>query len=70
MTENLSSQLQKIEQHIAHLEHQVDQMNSVVVEQQNLLARLKKEVQRQTQTLQSMELERIKSNVTKPPHYQ
>ncbi len=70
MTEDLPNRLQQIEQHIAHLEHHVDQMNTILLEQQNVLMRLKKEVQRQTQTLQTMELERIKANITKPPHYQ
>jgi hypothetical protein len=31
---------------------------------------LKKEVQRQTRAMETLELERIKSNITKPPHYQ
>jgi uncharacterized coiled-coil protein SlyX len=48
----------------------VEQLNSVVIEQGRLLDRLKKEVQRQSTAMQTMELERIKSNNQKPPHYQ
>jgi len=31
---------------------------------------LKKEVQRQSTAMQTLELERIKANIQKPPHYQ
>jgi hypothetical protein len=31
---------------------------------------LKKEVQRQTRAMETLELERIQSNNQKPPHYQ
>jgi hypothetical protein len=31
---------------------------------------MKKQVQRQSAVLESIELERIKANQTKPPHYQ
>ena len=65
-----SARLGKIESHIAHLEHQVEQMNTVIVEQGKLLERLKKEAQRQSSAMETLEMERIKSNNTKPPHYQ
>ena len=70
MNEDVSERLGKIESHMAHLEHQVEQMNSVLVEQGKLVERLKKEVHRQSATMESMELERIKANNPKPPHYQ
>ncbi len=62
--------MDKLESNLAHLEHQVEQLNAVVVEQVKLLERLKKEVQRQTTAMQTLELERIQSNNQKPPHYQ
>jgi SlyX protein len=62
--------MERFESHLAHLEHQVDQLNGVVIEQGKLLGRLRKEVQRQSSAMQTLELERIKSNVQKPPHYQ
>lgn len=62
--------MDKLESNLAHLEHQVEQLNGVVVEQVKLLERLKKEVQRQTTAMQSLELERIQANNQKPPHYQ
>ncbi len=65
-----SRHIEKLEMNIAHLEHQLEQLNSVVIEQGRLLDRLKKEVQRQSSAMQTLELERIKANVQKPPHYQ
>jgi uncharacterized coiled-coil protein SlyX len=70
MAETDRGNLEKLESHIAHLEHQVEQLNSVVVEQGKWLARLQKEVQRQSNAMQTLELDRIKGNNQKPPHYQ
>lgn len=69
MSEENSRRFEKLESNLAHLEHQVEQLNAVVVEQVKLLERLKKEVQRQSSAMQTLELERIKSNNQKPPHY-
>ena len=63
-------QLAKLETHVAHLEHQVEQLNDVVIEQGKLLDRLRKEVQRLSGAMQTMELERVKANNARPPHYQ
>lgn len=70
MNEESSARLGKIESHIAHLEHQVEELNGVIIEQGKILERLKKEVQRQSTAMQTIELERIKGNIQKPPHYQ
>lgn len=70
MADEDSTRLDKLETHVAHLEHQVDELNAVVVEQVKLLERLKKEVQRQSGAMQTLELERIQANNQKPPHYQ
>lgn len=67
--ENLQ-RIEKLESSLAHVEHLVEQLNGVVIEQGRLLERLRKEVQRQSSAMQTLELERIKSNVQKPPHYQ
>ena len=47
----------------------VEQLNEVVIEQGKLVARLKKEVQRQTLAMETLELERMKANNPKPPHH-
>ncbi|MFM2082433.1 MAG: SlyX [Verrucomicrobiota bacterium] len=70
MHEEFSQRLERLEANAAHLEHQVEQLNGVIIEQGKLLERLKKEVQKQATLLESQELERIKANITKPPHYQ
>ena len=70
MADDQSRRFEKIESHVAHLEHQLEQLNGVVIEQGRMLDRLRKEMQRQSTAMQTMELERIKSNQQKPPHYQ
>ena len=69
MADENSQRMNKLEANLAHLEHQVEQLNGVVIEQSKLLERLKKEVQRQSTAMQTLELERVKSNNQKPPHY-
>ena len=70
MADDHSRRMEKIESNFALLEHQVEEMNRVLIEQGKLLERLKKEVQRQNTAMQTLELERIRSNNQKPPHYQ
>ena len=70
MNDDTSARLGKLESDLAHLEHQVEQLNGVIIAQGKLLERMKKEVSRQMSAMESLELERIKSNVTRPPHYQ
>ncbi len=69
MTDEITQRFEKLESNIAHLEHQVEQLNEVLVDQSKLVERLKKEVQRQSATMETMELERIKANNPKPPHH-
>jgi SlyX protein len=66
--ENLQ-RLERIEIHVAHLEHQVEQLNGAVVEQGKLVEHLRKQMQRQSAVLETMELERFKDNNPKPPHH-
>ena len=70
MADANSERVDRLESHLAHLEHQVEQLNGVVIEQGKLLDRLSKETQRQSSAMQTLELERMKSNVQKPPHHQ
>ena len=65
-----SERLEKIETHLAHLERQHEELNQVVIEQGKLLARLHKEFTKTSDAVQTMELERIRANNQKPPHYQ
>lgn len=70
MAERDTERWEKIESHLAHVERQVDELNGVIIEQGRLLERLKREVWRQSTAMQTLELERIKMNQQKPPHYQ
>jgi hypothetical protein len=64
-----NERLERAEAAVAHLEHQYDQLNRVVVEQSKLLERLRKQLERLTETLETQELERIRGTSAKPPHY-
>lgn len=70
MSDENSQRMDRLESHLAHLEHHVEQLNGVIIEQGKLLDRLRNETQRQSVTMQELELERMKSNLQKPPHYQ
>ena len=61
--------LQRLEAHVAHLEHLCDQLNGVVTEQSRELDRLRQAVQRIGRSVESMEMDRIKSNNPRPPHH-
>jgi len=69
MNEQSSERFARLESHMAHLEHQVEQLNEVVVEQAKTIDRLVKQVQLQARAMETAELERAKANSQKPPHY-
>jgi uncharacterized coiled-coil protein SlyX len=60
---------ERLEAHVAHLEHQAEQLNEVVIEQGKLVEHLKKQLQRQSAVLETLELERIQANNPRPPHH-
>jgi SlyX protein len=70
MNDETRQLMERFEANLAHLEHQVEQLNGVLIQQGRTVDLLKKQVQRQSEVLESIELERIKANQTKPPHYQ
>src|SRR4051812_37164451 len=65
-----AERMEKLETNFAHLERQYDELNKVVIEQGRLLMRLQRDYVKTSDAVQTMELERIRSNNTKPPHYQ
>ena len=65
-----SERIQKLESHVAELERQVEQLNEVIIQQTRELDRFKKQLGKLTETVENVELERIKSTNPKPPHYQ
>ena len=62
--------LVNIESGLTHLEKLVDSLNETIVEQGEVIQQLLTQMQRITAAFESEELNSIKGNVTKPPHYQ
>ena len=69
MNDEISERFARLESHIAHLEHQVEELNGVVVEQAKTIERMRKQVQLQARTLETSEIERVKATNPKPPHH-
>lgn len=69
MSDETSERFAKLESHIAHLEHQVEELNGVVIEQGKIIERLRKQVQLQAQTIETSLVEQAKANNPKPPHH-
>jgi uncharacterized coiled-coil protein SlyX len=69
MNDETQQRLERLEANVTHLEHQVEQLNEVVTGQSKLIGLLKKQVQRQSGVLETLELERIKDNNVRPPHH-
>ena len=70
MDEDLAERLTRIESHFAHLEHLYEQLNQVVLDQSRQLAKLNSQQVRISETVESIERERIKDTNSRPPHYQ
>ena len=69
MTEDAAERFARLESHVAHLEHQVEQLNAVVIGQGKDIERLRKQVQLQAQTLETNLMDQAKANNPKPPHH-
>ncbi|MDX1952428.1 MAG: SlyX family protein [Verrucomicrobiota bacterium] len=61
---------QELESKLAHLEYLFDQLNEVVIQQGKKISRLETELQSAAASLQGIELDRVRNNQQKPPHYQ
>jgi len=70
MDPELSERLERLESHVAHLERQYEELNGVVIEQGAILKKLQSAQQRIAETIETAELDRIKSTNARPPHYQ
>jgi SlyX protein len=69
MNDEISERFARLESHIAHLEHQVEELNGVVIEQGKVIERMRKQVQLHARTLETSEIEQAKANNPKPPHH-
>jgi uncharacterized coiled-coil protein SlyX len=68
-TAELEQRLARVEAALAHVEKQADELNTVVIEQGRLLARIQKRLEQLGETLESQELDRARNTQQKPPHW-
>lgn len=61
--------IHKLESDVAHLEHQYDELNKIVVRQEKQIARLQAVVERVDNTMRDQEMNQTRDHNTKPPHY-
>ena len=66
----MEERIEKLESAVAFLERQFEELNQVVIDQGKALARIQLELGRASEALQAAEMERIRANNPKPPHYQ
>ncbi len=69
MKDESFQRLERLEANLAHLEHQVEQLNEVILGQGKELDGLKKQMQRQAATMETLEMDRIKATNARPPHH-
>ena len=60
----------KIESAVAHLEQLTETLNETVIEQDKTLRRLNQQLEQLTERVAKENANSIKTNNTKPPHYQ
>ena len=65
-----TDRLVKIESALAHLENLTEALNETIIAQDKTIRRLTQQVEQMNDTIQAKEIDTIKGNVTKPPHYQ
>ena len=65
-----TDRLVKIESALAHLENLTEALNETIITQDKTIRRLTQQVEQMNDAIQAKEVDAIKGNVTKPPHYQ
>ncbi len=70
MTSEEEERFVKIESSLAHMEKMAETLNETVIEQDKIIRRLSQQVEQLTNRLASDDMNAIKENVTKPPHYE
>ena len=60
----------KIESALAHMEQMTETLNETIIEQDKTIRRLSQQVEQLTNHLASDDMNAIKENVTRPPHYE
>ncbi len=67
--DELGEKLVRMESIIAHLEHQYEELNKVVMEQGKVLSKALSQQERIADTLREMRQDEIRGDDRKPPHY-
>ena len=62
--------LVNIESGLTHLEQLVASLNETIIEHDKTIQQLQTQVNRAATGMETKEMDSIKGNVTKPPHYQ
>ena len=62
--------LVNIESHMTPLEQLVASLNQTIIEHDKMIQQLQTQVNRAATGMETKEMDSIKGNVTKPPHYQ
>ena len=62
--------LVNIESHMTHLEQLVASLNQTIIGHDKMIQQLQTQVNRAATCMETKEMDSIKGNVTKPPHYQ
>ena len=70
MKSQITSRLDRLESHLAHVEKQVEELNDVIIDQARTIKRLQTITERLRDSVETREIEQIKSTNPKPPHYQ
>ena len=70
MKNTSESRLDRLESHLSHIEKQVEELNGVIISQARDIKRLQTITQRLRDSVETTEVERMKSTNPKPPHYQ
>ena len=60
----------KIESALAHLENLTETLNETIIAHEKTLRQQQQQIKQMTDAIQAKEMDAIKGNVTKPPHYQ
>ena len=70
MKNTSDTRLDRLESHLSHIEKQVEELNGVIINQARDIKRLQTITQRLRDSVETTEVERMKSTNPKPPHYQ
>ena len=64
----IDQRLVRLEQCVAHLERQNEELNGVLADQSRTLSKLQTVIRRLSETVENAELDRIRATNPRPPH--